>query len=1083
MLAAEGAAMPWERSGPASAAHSQAAQPPASAPASSPAKPDSEAAHDVGGETAGFDPSMLAAEGTAMPWERAGAPSAAQPVAAPPPADESIVHDQAGQTAAASSEVVREAMLPWQRSGEAEPADDPPAAAEPTPVEPTPIESTPVEPGTETASVQADPQVEEALPWLRAGAATSTGMQAAAEPPPPIDPAEPPHAEAGATRTIDASVLRRASAAAGQPWQPAKPHVAAAPIEVQPWEQKIGSQAVFAEDPAQQHDPNFTAAIDPKQLQELRAQAPFALAPEGQAQPEGQAAPDLAGAPWAAEAGSQVQRPGLYDATKPIERQALLAFLNEQKLLAPRRRLAASSAKMLIPERRGDGIPIVNPTQTMSAACLPWQVRPPQPSLTVVVKACFTLQPDAAPTACEPAELICGDLHLDDDPAKSLRYSTDLVCFKPQADVTLVGTAQPPAADATSMGVVFRFGDDPCFDRRLMVYGDRSWVPNTPVEKVEPAAFEQMALCYERAYGGADHAANPVGVGHGVELSDEPVALPNLVMAADETTSDEQLLAPACFGPMPLSWRLGALDPDSYGERWVAERWPYYPDDFDYQLLQAAPAEQRLPYLRGDEPFEISGVLADGASLAGSLPGVRARVFAQRSRSTGGAFEELNMQLDTVAFDSDTMRLTLLWRGLLEVRDRTATDVATLFVLSEELEGPQLGVEEARERLQACMLELEMVDESSLASSKPANDDDNADDSGSSRLRDKRAAAEAKLAKAGIGPVGVSSAAVSAIAARLAPPDTATTPRQTVEARLAAGEPLEGLDLQGADLSGLDLSGQRLAGTNLQQAKLQGCRFDGADLSGALLSQADASAASFARACLELADLSDAKLKAASFDGAQLSRASMMRVDGREASFRGAQGHGVLLEAARLTAARFDEAELSDADLSGAELDNTCFDRAILPRLCLLDAFGKSPSFNSAQLIEARADGACFTDADFAMANASDSVWEGATLESARFDYAQLCAVSFSKALLNGASFSRAVLKQARFAGADLRQASLAKSDLMAASLEDANLEQADLSEANLFAVETHGANLTGARTDDALIAKTRLQPKQEAAT
>jgi hypothetical protein len=78
---------------------------------------------------------------------------------------------------------------------------------------------------------------------------------------------------------------------------------------------------------------------------------------------------------------------------------------------------------------------------------------------------------------------------------------------------------------------------------------------------------------------------------------------------------------------------------------------------------------------------------------------VRARCFAERAPPGSGKLEELPIRLDTAAFDLDEMKLHLVWRGALEVRDEVAPDVAALYLLTEELAAPPATLEQARAKL------------------------------------------------------------------------------------------------------------------------------------------------------------------------------------------------------------------------------------------------------------------------------------------------------------------------------------------------------------------------------------------------
>ena len=74
-----------------------------------------------------------------------------------------------------------------------------------------------------------------------------------------------------------------------------------------------------------------------------------------------------------------------------------------------------------------------------------WQIRPPVPSLTVVVKATFKLVHGDVCTIADTQVPVTGDLHHDDEPARSVRYESDLAVHKPRGEVYLAGTCHVPS--------------------------------------------------------------------------------------------------------------------------------------------------------------------------------------------------------------------------------------------------------------------------------------------------------------------------------------------------------------------------------------------------------------------------------------------------------------------------------------------------------------------------------------------------------------------------------------------------------------------------------------------------------------
>ncbi len=713
-----------------------------------------------------------------------------------------------------------------------------------------------------------------------------------------------------------------------------------------------------------------------------------------------------------------------------------------------------------LPPRSKELVPIVT-EGPLAAACLGWQLVPPQESLVVVVKQLFALALGAPVVALDAAEPLSGDVPLHEEGPASLAYASDLAPFKPKADVTLTGHAHTRSGQCEATTVTLGFGSSRW---SLAAIGDRRWEGEA---MSTPAQFERMPLTWERAFGGLGKA-NPVGRGAA------GVLLPNLEDAHRLITETSDAPAPVCFAPVPREWpaRSGRLG--SYDAAWLRDRWPYFPADFDWSYFNAAPARQQIDYPRGDERFELCGVHPKHAVVTGQLAGTRARAFALRTTglgdAMGGAFQEISMRLDTVAFDADAMRVHLVWRGHLDVSAEHAPELDRLFVMSDPLAAP-CSLEEARARFtrQATKLHGERPVASPLATMSAPSDGGPASRSGAaaraigpdpSATRHAPRTHERRARKAKSAALPTAPAALSRDAALLV---------------IGAGAPLEGFDFTGCDLREVDLRGRKLCGIRLVDAVVHGARFDGADLTGAQLARARAVGASFVGANLTSANLAEAILEAADFGHATLDFATLADVDAASAVFCDASlahtngAEGVFDDA------RFDRAVATGLVLAGASLERASFRGAKLDDAQLYDTEAAGACFDGASMLRVRADDAVLAGARFTGTDASDSSFAAADLSRCHFEGAKLDDSVFAHAVLAHAVLSRASAKSARFRHADLRGASALKANFMEASFESANLTGADLRGANLYGAETRKATLAGARLEQALTLGSKL--------
>lgn len=656
----------------------------------------------------------------------------------------------------------------------------------------------------------------------------------------------------------------------------------------------------------------------------------------------------------------------------------------------PSRRMVSGDER--IPSRTTENLPVLNATR-FPAFTLPWSVRPPKPSRTVVVKGTFDIQPGGAATPAVDQALPSGDLPTDAVPG-CLAYASDFAVFKPKADITLVGHAYPPRPGARVSTARFAFGT--AFDRRIAVFGDRTW--DRLGAQTQPAPFERVPLRWDHAFGGPKVAENPAGK-----------SLPNIEDPDALVSARGDRGRPACFAPLPPAWsprneRLG-----TYDARWLETRWPWLPADFDWSHFNAAPPEQRIAYPEGDEPFRLMGMHPEQRILAGRLPGWRPRGFIQRTQDAGGAFLEVRLRLDTVHFDVDAMTVTLVWRGVLEVEDEDASELATVFVTEDG--ATPLRLEDARQQMHG-MLRESSRDGDGMEGSEDVEDEATAD--------------------------------LEAVALPV--------PTRQAVLELIAKDELVGIDLTGADLTGLDLSGRDLTGAILDRAAMTSTDLRGARLVGASLVDVSAEGANFEGADLEDADLTGASLAGASFAAAAIRGTCFERANLDRTRLEGADGAGATFADASMVTASLVEARLDGADLTAARMDGADFTRATLNDAKLYGARGVGVRLDDASAKDLRADDACLPQLSARGLRADGSAWEGADLTNARMEEATLRDATFVRTCLRGARLVAADCRAARFRKAVVDGASFEGANLMAATTERAGFSRSSLRDANVYA-------------------------------
>lgn len=753
-------------------------------------------------------------------------------------------------------------------------------------------------------------------------------------------------------------------------------------------------------------------------------------------------------------------------------------------------------------------------------ACLVGRVPPRPLTATFVVKAAFKLQAggiaELLPEDQQPE--FSGDQFHGGDPAQGLRYASDFALFKPGADLLLAGHCHAPAGRSFKRDtVVFGVGET---GKRLVVFGDRFWIRGPlGASMSEPQPFVTMPLDWTRSFGGQGDPRNPAGRGIGeTTLEDGTKArlLPNIESSRSLVSSPHDRPAPVGFGPLDPASPLRASKTGTYNAKWLEQRWPWLPDDFDWTFFNAAPPDQQLPgeFLRGDEPLRFDNMHPEVASYECRLSGERVRLFVNRRNGPALMFEEVVLQLDTLFADMDAETVTLVWRGVAAADSMKLKEFEEAFVLMEPLGRPlaadlagyqQLYAARKAEIAKAETVALAPIDPIVVVPPRLPNT------AWADRLRAKVAALppivpddpdhpmEAEWRKAFGVARPVSKTPPAPVARNLAEGDALI---KAELAKLQAAEPgvakvfsnvppdfaafekeLEEDEKNMTPGASDDIADDPEEEDEWSRERVQrhiaaGGTFDGEDLSGLDLSRLDFSGLSFREAVLD-----DTRLIACTFDGADLSDASLVKAALTDSTFRNANlenadfseavAPGSRWEGANLTGAEFGRARLGGADFkrckgrqagfAGCDLAGADFEG------CTLD----QPDFTAASMPGCIFKNAVVPDAGFYEIIAPNSNFEGAQIPRGRFSDAQVGNSNFVRCLLDEGvlensrlaqcDFTGARLVRAVFTGARAPQALFLQAYCMNAKFDDTVALRARFVQTNLFRASFENADLTEA--------------------
>ncbi len=340
----------------------------------------------------------------------------------------------------------------------------------------------------------------------------------------------------------------------------------------------------------------------------------------------------------------------------------------------------AHAANVVYNSAVGTGLPNITLLPMGHAACglLPFQMEGHH-RVAVIVRATFLMVPGRAAILTRPKPLVVADVFAGKEPAAA----SDVVPYRPFADVVLVGLARTPMdKPAPWLGVrlLVGRGEQALLDKRLFVRG-----PVNPAKNpAEPAPFASVPLSHVHANPTPENPAAVESAGFGTGGSGWPRLL-------------DVWRRPAAFGmgPIPANWpsrvrllgnepvpKLELSSPNQGSEhtssfaptqsaQLVTGTLSNLPRSFPWAYFQAAPEDQRIPYLQGDEWIRLEGMHSQIPRVDTYLPGAYAVARLRSNVPERNVNDNIPLHADTLAIDAERMTISVVWRGNVAVPDAT----------------------------------------------------------------------------------------------------------------------------------------------------------------------------------------------------------------------------------------------------------------------------------------------------------------------------------------------------------------------------------------------------------------------------
>lgn len=344
----------------------------------------------------------------------------------------------------------------------------------------------------------------------------------------------------------------------------------------------------------------------------------------------------------------------------------------------------------------------------------------------VVMRATFDIVPnEELKLAEEQQPLALSDDYFGEINRSSVMQESDLSPYKPKCDVIVIGSAYAPSGKpAPRFEAGIRITGSVTLDKKLTINGPRFWEKRgSGWTLTEPTSIDSLPLQYEYAYGGEcrinkeDSAAkqvedkfhltpdqrqqhpegpelapvahtaceqNPVGIGFAEPwyleaIQPDRIPAPQIESSIDPIQEFGKQYGPQGLGTITKSWNQRLKLAGTYDEAWLKDKWPGLPNDLDFAYWNCAHPDMQVPYLKGDELFELGNLTPQG-SLKFQLSG---QLISIAAAYEGGEEELIPARFDTVIIEPDSLKVSLVWRAVVPVSTELLS-LETRMILEED---------------------------------------------------------------------------------------------------------------------------------------------------------------------------------------------------------------------------------------------------------------------------------------------------------------------------------------------------------------------------------------------------------------
>lgn len=250
-------------------------------------------------------------------------------------------------------------------------------------------------------------------------------------------------------------------------------------------------------------------------------------------------------------------------------------------------------------------------------------------------------------------ELFKTDIFYGEVGKSSVRFESDFIAYKPNADLIINANAQIPYDNRTffTCGTkVIRYDNKnlnktTLLEKHLRIYGKRYWKDTLFGWDVGiPKTVKKLPIQYNNAYGGVIvnpnynpkkhkkseeyleiYLSNPIGEGLYLKNIDTSngIKMPQIESFTEPIIDIDKRYTPHGFGFIHRSWEPRLSLAGTFDEEWKQNKHPIMPDDYQEQHNNAAHEDLQLKddYFKVNDTFFLKNLLIGKSEQAFKIPG------------------------------------------------------------------------------------------------------------------------------------------------------------------------------------------------------------------------------------------------------------------------------------------------------------------------------------------------------------------------------------------------------------------------------------------------------------------------------